>query len=200
VSFSILSVCTGNVCRSPVAELLLADALSSIANVHVESAGTGALVGSGVPEQAQRLAAARGVDASKHSARQIDATMIRHADLLVAMSREHRRIVVESVPAAMRRSFTLRELARIADVLEPQLPHIISDAGATSAEEGMRAAVARAAALRGTIEPPARPEEFDIVDPYRRSDETYARSFAELSPAADTVARFLSSAATLASA
>lgn len=195
MTFSILSVCTGNICRSPVAELLLAHALSPIAGVHVESAGTGALVGSGVPEQAQRLAAAGGIDAGAHRARQIDTGMIRGSDLIVAMSREHRRVVVESLPAAMRRAFTLRELARIADALEPRLAQAVADAGATTAEDGMRAAVALAAALRGTVEPPASPDEFDIVDPYRRSDETYARSYAELAPAADRVATYLAAAA-----
>lgn len=199
MTFSILSVCTGNICRSPVAELMLTDALRQFSDVHVESAGTGALVGSGVPPQAQQLASTRGIDATQHSARQIETGMIRNADLIVAMSREHRRIIVEITPAAMRRAFTLRELARIGEALEPQLEQIVLEAGATTAEEGMRAAIARAAALRGTVAPPSSPEDFDIVDPYRRSDETYARSFSELSPAADRVALFLTAAALLAS-
>ncbi|MEV8241600.1 low molecular weight phosphatase family protein [Microbacterium testaceum] len=195
MTFSILSVCTGNICRSPVAELLLAHALSPVADVRVESAGTGALVGSGVPEQAQRLAASRSIDASMHRARQIDNSLIRGADLIVAMAREHRRLIVESLPAAMRRAFTLRELARIADAVEPRLQQAVAESGATTAEDGMRAGVALAAALRGTVEPPSSPEEFDVVDPYRRSDETYERSFSELAPAADRVASYLEAAA-----
>lgn len=200
MTFSVLSVCTGNICRSPVAELLLASALAPVGDVRVESAGTGALVGSGVPEQAQRLAASGGIDASAHRARQIDTGMIRSADLIVAMSREHRRLIVESLPAAMRRAFTLRELARIADAVEPRLQQAVLDAGAVTAEDGMRAGVALAAALRGTVEPPSSPEEFDIVDPYRRSDETYARSYAELAPAAERVASYLRAAASAATA
>ena len=200
MTFSILSVCTGNICRSPVAELLLAQSLASFADVSVSSAGTGALVGSGVPERAQRLAAGEGIDATAHRARQIDAGMIRGADLIVTMARDHRRLVVEALPAAMRRTFTLRELARIADAVEPRLPQAVAESGASSPEEGMRAAIALAAALRGTVEPPASPDEFDIVDPYRRSDETYARSFEELRPAAYQVADFLTKAARAVSA
>lgn len=196
--FSVLSVCTGNICRSPVAELLLARSLGPLGDVRIESAGTGALVGSGVPDQAQRLAASRGIDASAHRARQIDNDMIRGADLIVAMAREHRRLIVESLPAAMRRTFTLRELARIAEFVEPRLEQAVIDSGATNAADGMRAAVGLAAALRGTVEPPASPEEFDVVDPYRRSDETYERSFVELAPAADRVADYLGSAARIA--
>lgn len=198
MTFSILSVCTGNICRSPVAELLIASALEPYTDVVVSSAGTGALVGTGVPEPAQRLAAGVGIDASAHRARQFDTAMLREADLIVAMAREHRRIAVESFPGAMRRSFTLRELARIADVAEPSLPDAIRTAGATSVADGMRAAVALASALRGTVPPPTNPDEFDIVDPYRRSDETYRRSFEELAPAAERVGSFLMAAARVA--
>lgn len=198
MSFSILSVCTGNICRSPVAELLLAERLAKFADVRVESAGTGALVGHDVPQPAQRLARTVGVDASAHRARQIDVAMIREADLIVGMSRDHRRFIVESLPGAMRRSFTLRELARIADVVEPELSTIIPSSGASTVEDGMRTAVARAAALRGTVPPPPSPEAFDIVDPYRRNDDVFAQSFDELAPAAARVAAFLTTAATLA--
>ncbi len=198
MTFLILSVCTGNICRSPVAELLLASALKPFPEVVVASAGTGALVGGGVPEPAQRLAASVGIDASAHRARQFDPAMLREADLIVAMAREHRRIAVESFPGAMRRSFTLRELARIADVVEPSLPDAIRNAGATGPSDGMRAAVALASALRGTVSPPTSPDEFDIVDPYRRSEETYQRSFNELLPAAGRVASFLATAARMA--
>ncbi|MDU0366388.1 low molecular weight phosphatase family protein [Microbacterium sp. NPDC089180] len=198
MTFSILSVCTGNICRSPVAELLIASELESLSTVKVSSAGTGALVGSGIPDQAQQLAATAGLDPSGHVARQYDMAMLREADLIVAMAREHRRIVVETFPGAMRRSFTLRELARIAAIAEPSLPDAVRGAGASSADEGMRAAVALASTLRGTVPPPASPDEFDIVDPYRRSDETYRRSFEELAPAARRVATFLRTAADIA--
>ncbi len=198
MSFAILSVCTGNICRSPIAELLLARELGSLPTVKVSSAGTGALVGNGIPDQAQKLASVAGIDPSMHVARQFDMAMLREADLIVAMAREHRRTVVESFPGAMRRSFTLRELARIADVAEPLLADAVRTAGASSADEGMRAAVALATTLRGTVPPPATPDQFDIVDPYRRSDETYRRSFEELAPAALRVSAYLKTAADIA--
>ncbi|BAJ73894.1 protein-tyrosine-phosphatase [Microbacterium testaceum StLB037] len=198
MTFSILSVCTGNVCRSPVAELSLARALAPFTDVVVQSAGVGALVGRGVPEPAQRLAATLEIDAAQHVARQIDESMIRQASLIVAMAREHRRYVVETLPAAMRRAFTLRELARIAEAVDDRLPAAIAQAGATTAQDGMAAAVALAASLRGTVPPPAAPEEFDVIDPFRQSDEVYQRSFDELIPAAERVAAYLARAARLA--
>lgn len=198
MTFSILSVCTGNICRSPLAELILADALTPLGDVTVESAGTGALLGSGVPDQIRQLAQARGIDTSSHRARQIDGSIIRGADLVLAMSRDHRRLIVETLPAAMRRAFTLRELARIAEEIEPGLADAVTAAGARTPEEGMRAAVSYAATLRGTVPPPASPDEFDIVDPFRKSDEIYAESFEQLSPAADRVASFLAAGARVA--
>lgn len=195
MTFRVLSVCTGNICRSPVAELLLAEALRPVLGVSVASAGTGALVGHGVPEPAQRLADAAGVETAQHKARQIDSEMIREADLILGMARDHRRYVVETLPTVMRRAFTLRELARIAEASLPNVRDAVRDAGATTPVAGMRAAVGYAASMRGTVPPPAQPEDFDVIDPYRRSDEVYRQSFDTLKPAVDSVAAYLLTAA-----
>lgn len=194
MTFRILTVCTGNICRSPVAELILANSLADL-DVQVSSRGTGALVGHGVPEQAQKIASLHGIDATHHLAQQINEASLKEADLVLAMARDHRRLTVEITPASMRRSFTLRELARIADAVQPDLKAVIANANVSTADEGMRVAIAHATIMRGTVPPPDSPDDLDVVDPYRRSDETYARSFAELKPAAETVARYLAAAA-----
>lgn len=198
MTFTILSVCTGNVCRSPIAALLLADELRGIADLTVESAGVSALIGHGVPDPMHRLAVAQRIDTSAHRARQLDVSQVRDADLILTMARDHRRHIVEMSPAAMRRTFTLRELARIAGDIEPRLPNAISDAAARTPTDAMRTAVSLSAALRGTVPPPPHPSEFDIVDPFGRSDEMYQRSFTELAPAAKRVSAFLLRAAALA--
>lgn len=195
MTLTILTVCTGNVCRSPIAELILARGLSSLAEVRVHSAGTGALVGAAVPKPAQDLAIGLGLDASTHRARQIDAQMIREADLIVGMSREHRRIVVESVPNSMRRAFTLRELARVADAADLEVLKTVHASEASSSVDRIRLAIATASSLRGTVAPPWTPEDLDVVDPYNRSDDTYAESFRQLAPAAERIVRFLTAAA-----
>lgn len=194
MSFTVLSVCTGNVCRSPLAELMIADGLRSITSVHVFSAGTGALVGSGVPAPTARLAERLGLNASQHTSQQIDVEMIRRSDLIIGMAREHRRRVVEFTPAAMRRTFTLRELARVADAVKPELPQAVGASGAATPDDAMRAAIALAAAMRGTVAPPVNPADFDVVDPYRQSDAVYEQSLAELAPAARAVSDFLATA------
>lgn len=198
MTFSILSVCTGNVCRSPVAEAAVRQALSGEYPVLVQSAGTGALVGSGAPDLTVGLALQHGLDVADHRGRQIDGSLIQTSDLILSMAREHRRRVVEFVPGAMRRAFTLRELSRIAEAAEHHLPDAVHSSGAASAEEGMRAAVALAASLRGTIAPPPEQTDFDVVDPYGQSEEIYQRSFSQLMPAAHRVSDYLARAASIA--
>lgn len=194
MTFTILAVCTGNVCRSPIAELVLARRLAGLAGVSVRSAGVGALVGNGVPESARLLAARLGIDASGHVARQLDTSLIGGGDLILAMAREHRRHVVETSPAAIRRTFTVRELARIADEVEARLPDALAVSQPRSPGEGMRTAIALANALRGTVPPPDNADEFDVVDPFGHGPETYERSFTQLIPAAERVSLLLSRA------
>lgn len=93
----LLVVCTGNICRSPVGEALLR---RELAHCRVESAGLGALVGQGVEPRARRLAEADGLDVSGHVARQLNAPMVRAADLILVMSESQRLAIAEHYPTA----------------------------------------------------------------------------------------------------
>lgn len=190
MTFRILTVCTGNICRSPIVELLLINELSDIAGVTVRSAGTAALVGHSVPEAAQRLAADHGIDASAHQAQQVNEAMIREANLILGMTREHRQYIVESVPSAMKRTFTLRELALAADRAQGQLQAPGRESSPDSNADTMRAAVNVAANVRGTLNPRSQ-RDLDVMDPYRKSDDAYRDSFNELVPASMRVAEYL---------
>ena len=190
--FTILTVCTGNICRSPLAETLLRQVLQRLPVV-VHSAGTHALVGSPMTDQNQVIARELGVtDGADHRARQLEIEQLRGADLVLALSREHRRAVVEILPKASRTTFTLREFARLADVVnESQVDFShIEDPGAR-----MRAAVEAVAQLRGTIPAPLDPELDNVVDPYRQTDDVYAESAEQLIPAINATATLLRSAA-----
>lgn len=83
---SVIIVCTGNVCRSPMAEVLLrAAATRRRRPLAVSSAGTAALVGSPAPLAAIALLAEEGLDLSRHRARQLTDALAREHELILVM-------------------------------------------------------------------------------------------------------------------
>ncbi len=93
----ILLVCTGNICRSPLAAALLQRALTErgIEGMDVSSAGTGAWDGAPVSEGAYLVGLERGLDLSAHRARLLTRELIEEADLVLTMARHHRARVDE---------------------------------------------------------------------------------------------------------
>lgn len=87
----VLFVCSGNTCRSPLAEALFQRLLAESGrnDIEVLSAGTGAYEGSPASEGAYLVAIEAGLDLSAHRARLLDREMVRQADLILAMSRGH---------------------------------------------------------------------------------------------------------------
>lgn len=102
----ILIVCIGNICRSPTAEYLLRERLRASKTV-VESAGLAALVDCPIEATAGELLLARGIDASAHRARQLDAAAIANADLILVMERSHLVALSKRSPQAVGRTFLL---------------------------------------------------------------------------------------------
>lgn len=114
----ILLVCTGNTCRSPLAEVLLRRALAEegMPEVEVASAGTGAFVGEPASEGSYLVALENGLDLAAHRARVVTREMLAQADLVLAMSRGHLRKL--ELLNAKDRSHLLGEYARADGELE----------------------------------------------------------------------------------
>jgi protein-tyrosine phosphatase len=97
----ILTVCVGNICRSPMAQGELLTRLTRRGiRVSVESAGIAALVGRPADPTAQELMLARGVDISPHRARQLTPDLIRGFELILVMEAEQQRDVEAILPSA----------------------------------------------------------------------------------------------------
>lgn len=96
---SVLVVCVGNICRSPVGERLLSARLRDRgAAISVSSAGIGALVGHSADETAAAIAAEHGVDLEGHIARQFSRELGTAHDLILTMEPRHRREIIEAAP------------------------------------------------------------------------------------------------------
>lgn len=182
---SILTVCTGNICRSPLAEFLIRQIVRNAgSDVEVSSAGVGALIGGSPPREIVEQGAAWGLDITRHKPRQLEAPSIQDATLILAAERAHRAAVVEMVPAASRKTFTLKQFARITE-------NYFSTYDINSFEKlSLAAFVEEVADHRALTPPPATPEHDDVPDPYRRSQSVYDLSADEIRKSIAALQRF----------
>ena len=176
--FRIVTVCTGNICRSPAAELLLKYGFNRMgaaaAGVEVSSAGTRALAGQPVHGPMAQLLSGADVDPSSFRARQVTEQIVSEADLILAMAAEHRSALVELSPLALRKSFTVGELAGIVSGLSAAQLEQVGAPGTVAGR--LTALVALAATQRGGLQL----EELDVVDPYRLPEEVYRKSLGQV--------------------
>ncbi|NMM88412.1 hypothetical protein B2J88_29360 [Rhodococcus sp. SRB_17] len=112
----VLFVCTGNICRSPTAErLALAFAGEAlIPDFRASSAGTRAVVGHPIEPTAADVLEGLGGDPTEFRARLFTKSIAAEADLILTMTERHRDQVLTLAPAQFKRTFTLREAARLA--------------------------------------------------------------------------------------
>ncbi len=108
--FTVLLVCTGNTCRSPLAAGILKKMLSEavVSGIAVASAGTAALEGMPATELAVKTASDWGIDLSGHRSRPVTDEIVAGADLILTMTPEHREEILLHDPAASERTFLLK--------------------------------------------------------------------------------------------
>ncbi len=109
-NFSILLVCTGNTCRSPMAAGILNKMLAEggISDINVDSAGTAALEGMPATELAVKTSTEWGIDLSGHRARSVTDELVEKADLILTMTPEHREEILLHDSSAGNKTFLLK--------------------------------------------------------------------------------------------
>lgn len=177
--FRILVVCTGNICRSPLAEKMLQHGLDALSpnTFEIGSAGTEAPVGMYPTREIVELTEARGIEPVFHPARLLNRGLIRHSDLILTMERAQQSVVVRSVPSALRYTFTIRQFARV-------LNRMPSVSGASVTRRWANV-VAFAPRYRRPSHGATDPD--DVFDPFGRPREGYERMLRQLEPAVKTI-------------
>jgi protein-tyrosine phosphatase len=170
---SILVICTGNICRSPIAEGLLHDALQRRFGEGapvVSSAGTSGLEGSGAMPESVQAAGELGIDIGGHVARRLTTSMADGSDLLLCMATDHRDMLVTGSDRDDH-TFTLKELVRLLETLP--------DPGLEAGPERMLERIAAANHARRLGVVPVSHDD-DVADPLGQPLEAYRATAWEL--------------------
>lgn len=110
----VLFVCSGNICRSPMAAEYFRSraARSGLSHVVVDSAGTLGIEGSPAAAEAVQAMAEIGIDLSRHRSKGLSAALLRTTDLVVAMTHDHLEHLARSYPGGEDRRVLLRAFER----------------------------------------------------------------------------------------
>ncbi|EMY33585.1 Low molecular weight phosphotyrosine protein phosphatase [Arthrobacter crystallopoietes BAB-32] len=188
----ILTICTGNICRSPMAERLLQQKFDEIRPglFEVRSAGIQALVDKPMDARAEGLLHVLGGSSDGFVARQLQETHLTNVDLVLAMGVEHRDRILSLMPRLLKRTFTVRELARMVDAVaeDPELE--VPEGTSDDDVEYRWKRLPHLAALKRHQTRAADPLEDEIVDPYRRDDDVYRQMVRDLVPALERLVEF----------
>jgi protein-tyrosine phosphatase len=192
-TFRVLFVCTGNICRSPMGQAMLTSRLRASLGtaadglVEVASAGTYGLVGHPIEPDALAVLDELGVVPDAFAARELAKDILEGSDLVLTATREHRAAAVSMLPRGSRRTFTIREFARLVAAVD------VSGVSGGDALGRAAALVDAAAAQRGYVRP-ASPADDDVADPYRRPVDAFRVAAKQIDEATALIAERLASA------
>jgi protein-tyrosine phosphatase len=169
---TLLFVCTGNLCRSPMAAIVARSVLAGRTEaVNVVSAG---LQRGGEPatDETVTVMRRRGLDLSGHRSHRVGDALAPPPDLIVGMARHHARSVVDAIPALFPRTFTLKDLVARAGSEGPRRPG-----------EALEAYLARVGTDRGFGALVGMSAADDVADPIGCDLRTYERCATEIAAA-----------------
>lgn len=117
--FHIVFVCTGNTCRSPMAEVLFKNILNQQAMNEVNVSSAGLMAGQGPASfQAQKVMQRRGLNLSDHISKMLNQDLVQKADLILTMTEGHKKIILAQFPDAISKTYTLGEWSEIGNDID----------------------------------------------------------------------------------
>ncbi|MEK4519753.1 low molecular weight protein arginine phosphatase [Paenibacillus sp. FSL H8-0122] len=175
----ILFVCTGNTCRSPMAEGLLRK-LAKERGIHVEvrSAGVSAVPGTSISRHAAGILQDEGIQ-DRIVSSQLDGEAVAWADLILTLTGAHKRHLLQYFPEAVPKTHTLKEYVQTQESVNADIREL--DSLYADAELNLALGTEPdAAAMQRMIEIRQRIPSFDISDPFGGSREDYELAAAEI--------------------
>lgn len=172
----IMFVCTGNICRSPIGELLMKHYLAGT-SVVVDSAGTHGLTNHVIDPFSKELMNEVGIASSDFRSRRLTADMAQSADLILCFEREQLKDIKTLAPTMGRRAFLLSDFANISSACAER-----GLVKGTTVPKRLESIIAMAPRVAGFI-----PDAADIEDPHRKSFDVFERACEETNTAIVTI-------------
>ena len=191
-AFNIVFVCTGNICRSPMAEqMLVQQAAKNKLPIVVSSAGVMAMTGDPMTPQSAEAMTLRGYTPTKHVSQDLTPKILEDADLVLTATLEHRSELARMLPKASKYSFTIDEFARLTSFLmaDPEFQDEFKKKPKETREQYLKRAMHEAVLLRGMV--PTSLDPIDVIDPYMQSMKVYNQVAAHVDSRLETIVDWL---------
>lgn len=172
----VLFVCTGNVCRSPMGELLLPKYMPDLES---DSAGTRGLDSHAIASSSAKIMTAHGIDPSAFRSKRITPQLANGSDLILCFEHEQRNEISVIAPVAARRTFLLNDFANMCAYCKEQ-GYMEGD----TREERLASVIDNASMIRPMI-----PDTDNIEDPMGKDFPVYERAYSEICAALQTIAK-----------